>query len=65
MRAKYHHAQLLKEFGNIPAVHIVAAREREKALTGVIVFTTTDEMVDFEKAQYVLWPTKHNRDTLE
>ena len=65
LRAKYYHADLLKQFGNIPAVHIVAAREREKILTGVIVFTTTDEMVDFEKAQYVLWPTKHNRDKLE
>ena len=65
LRAKYYHANLLKQFGNIPAVHIVAAREREKILTGVMVFTTTDEMVDFEKAQYVLWPTKHNRDNLE
>ena len=65
LRAKYYHAHLLKQFGNIPAVHIVAAREREKILTGVMVFTTTDELVDFEKARYVLWPTKHNRDRLE
>ena len=65
LRAKYHHAHLLQQFGNIPAVHIVAARERERALTGVIVFKTTDEMVDFDKAQYVLWPTKLNRDKLE
>ena len=65
LRAKYHHAQLLKEFGNIPAVHIVAAREREKILTGVIVFATANEMADFEKARYVLWPTKPNRDRLE
>ena len=65
LRAKYYHANLLKQFGNIPAVHIVAAREREKILTGVMVFTTTDEMVDFQKARYVLWPTKHNRDSLE
>ena len=65
LRAKYYHAHLLKQFGNIPAVHIVAAREREKILTSVMVFTTIDEMVDFEKAQYVLWPTKHNRDSLD
>lgn len=65
LRAKYYHAHLLKQFGNIPAVHIVAAREKEKILTSVMVFTTTDEMVDFEKAKYVLWPTKHNRDRLE
>ena len=65
LRAKYYHAYLLKQFGNIPAVHIVAAREKEKILTSVMVFATTDEMVDFEKAKYVLWPTKHNRDRLE
>ena len=65
LRAKYYHADLLQQFGNIPAVHIVAAREREKILTGVMVFTTADEMVDFEKARYVLWPTKQNRDRLE
>ncbi len=65
LRAKYYHAHLLKQFGNIPAVHIVAAREREKILTSVMVFTTTDEMVDFAKAKYVLWPEKHNRDNLE
>ena len=65
LRAKYYHANLLKQFGNIPAVHIVAAREREKILTGVMVFTTTNEMVDFNKAKYVLWPNKHNRDNLE
>ena len=65
LRAKYYHAHLLKQFGNIPAVHIVAARERERILTGVMVFATTDELVDFEKAQYILWPTEHNRDRLE
>ena len=65
LHAKYYHAHLLKQFGNIPAVHIVAAREREKILTGVMVFTKTDELVDFQKAKYVLWPTKHNRDSLE
>ena len=41
LRAKYYHAQLLKQFGNIPAVHIVAAREQKKAkvLEGYVVFT--------------------------
>ena len=65
LRAKYYHADLLQQFGNIPAVHIVAARERERALTGVMVFATADEMVDFEKARHLLWPTEHNRDRLE
>ncbi len=66
LRAKYYHAKLLKQFGNIPAVHIVAEHERRKATaSGAYVTYTLDEMIDFDKAKYVLWPTKHNRDTLE
>ncbi len=66
LRAKYYHANLLKQFGNIPAVHIVAEHERRKAKTsGDYVSYTLDEMINFDKAQYVLWPTKHNRDKLE
>ena len=66
LRAKYYHAKLLKEFGNVPAVHIVAEHERRKATaSGAYVTYTLDEMIDFDKAKYVLWPTKHNRDTLE
>jgi hypothetical protein len=66
LRAKYYHAQLLKQFGNIPAVHIVAAREQKKAkvLEGYVVFTL-DETIDFDKAQYLLWPNERNRDKLE
>ena len=37
----------------------MAARERRKAeASGAYVSYTLDEMIDFEKAQYVLWPNK-------
>ena len=66
LRAKYYHAHLLKQFGNIPAVHIVAEHERRKAKAlGDYVSYTLDEMIDFDKAQYLLWPNKRNRDKLE
>lgn len=63
LRAKYYHANLLKQFGNIPAVHIVAERERKRALGPHTV--TPDEMVDYAKARYVLWPNASNKDNLE
>ena len=65
LRAKYYHAHLLKQFGNIPAVHIVAEREQKKASGGGVVISTLDEMIDFAKAQYLLWPNKSNREFLE
>lgn len=66
LRAKYYHANLLKQFGNIPAVHIVAEHERRKATaSGDYVSYTLDESINLDKAKYVLWPTKHNRDNLE
>ena len=66
LRAKYYHAHLLQQFGNIPAVHIVAEHERRKAkASGDYVSYTLDETIDFDKAKYVLWPTKLNRDKLE
>lgn len=66
LRAKYYHANLLKQFGNIPAVHIVAERERRKAkASGNYVSYTFDEAINFDKAKYILWPTKSNRDKLD
>lgn len=66
LRAKYYHAHLLKQFGNIPAVHIVAEHERRRAeASGDYVSYTLDEMIDFDKAKYLLWPNKRNRDKLE
>ena len=66
LRARYYHAQLLKEFGNIPAVHIVAEHERRKAkASGDYVTYTSEEMIDFAKAKHLLWPNKSNQDFLE
>ena len=66
LRAKYYHAHLLKQFGNIPAVHIVAEHERRKAkASGGYVTYTSEEMIDFAKAKHLLWPNKSNQDFLE
>ena len=66
LRAKYYHAHLLQQFGNIPAVHIVAVHERKKAkASGDYVSYTSDEMINFAKAKHLLWPNKPNRDFLE
>ncbi len=66
LRAKYYHADLLQQFGNIPAVHIVAEHERRKAkASGDYVTYTSEEMIDFAKAKHLLWPNKSNQDFLE
>lgn len=62
--SKYYHAILLKQFGNIPAVHIVASRHRRKSL-GDVVIVTIDEQIRYAKAQYLLWPNESNRQYLE
>ena len=66
LRTKYYHAHLLQQFGNIPAVHIVAEHERRKAkASGGYVSYTSEEMINFAKAKHLLWPNKSNRDFLE
>ena len=66
LRAKYYHAHLLQQFGNIPAVHIIAAHERKRAkASGDYVSYTSHEMINFAKAKHLLWPNKPNRDFLE
>ena len=66
LRARYYHAHLLQQFGNIPAVHIVAEHERRRAkASGDYVTYTSEEMIDFAKAKHLLWPNKPNRDFLE
>ena len=66
LRAKYYHAHLLQQFGNIPAVHIVAEHERRRAkASGDYVTYTSEEMINFAKAKHLLWPNKSNRDFLE
>ena len=63
--AKYFHAQLLQQFGNIPAVHIVAEHKRKQLLAPEGFTTTLDEQINFAKARYVLWPNESNRKYLE
>ena len=62
---KYFHAQLLQQFGNIPAVHIVAERHRKRLLAPGGFTTTLDEAVNYAKARYVLWPNESTKKSLE
>ena len=55
---KYFHAQLVQQFGNIPAVHIVAERHRKRLLAPGGFITTLDESINYAKARYVLWPNE-------
>ena len=62
---KYFHAQLLQQFGNIPAVHIVAERHRKRLLAPGGFTVTLDESINYAKAQYVLWPNESTKKYLE
>ena len=63
--AKYFHAQLVQQFGNIPAVHIVAERHRKRLLAPGGFITTLDESIKYAKARYVLWPNESTLKSLE
>ena len=65
LHAKYLHAQLVQQFGNIPAVHIVAEHKRKRLLAPGGYSTTLDESINYAKARYVLWPNKANREYLD
>ena len=62
---KYFHAQLVQQFGNIPAVHIVAERHRKRLLSPGGFITTLDESINYAKARYVLWPNESTLKSLE
>ena len=62
---KYFHAQLVQQFGNIPAVHIVAERHRKRLLAPEGFITTLDESINYAKARYVLWPNESTLKSLE
>jgi hypothetical protein len=62
LRAEYFHAQLIKQFGDIPEVHIVAERERKRARQ---IPVSLDEQITFLEAQYHLWPSPNTLKTLE
>ena len=63
--AKYFHAQLVQQFGNIPAVHIVAEHHRKRLLAPGGFTTTLDEAINYAKARYVLWPNESTLKSLE
>ncbi|MCG9132385.1 hypothetical protein J5I95_11950 [Candidatus Poribacteria bacterium] len=63
--AKYFHAQLVQQFGNIPAVHIVAEHHRKRLLAPGGFITTLDESINYAKARYVLWPNESTLKSLE
>ena len=63
--AKYFHAQLVQQFGNIPAVHIVAERQRKRLLAPGGFITTLDASINYAKARYVLWPNESTLKSLE
>ena len=65
LHAKYFHAQLVQQFGNIPAVHIVAEHKRKRLLAPGGYTTTLDEAVNYAKARYVLWPNESTLKSLE
>ena len=62
---KYFHAQLVQQFGNIPAVHIVAERHRKRLLAPGGFTATLDESINYAKARYVLWPNESTLKSLE
>ena len=64
-QAKYFHAKLVQQFGNIPAVHIVAEHRRKQLLAPGGFTTTLDEAVNYAKARYVLWPNESTLKSLE
>ena len=60
--AQYMRAQLIKQFGDIPAVHTftdLTLKERKK------IPLTYNEYTDFLKAQYSLWPSPNTLRTLK
>ena len=63
--AKYFHAQLVQQFGNIPAVHIVAEHKRKRLLAPEGFIANVDELINYAKARYVLWPNASNKKYLE
>ena len=63
--AKYFHAQLVQQFGNIPAVHIVAEHKRKQLLAPGGFITNLDELINYAKARYVLWPNESTLKSLE
>ncbi len=66
LKAKYYHAMLIQQFGDIPAVHIEAIFYRLSLLAdGKPTGTSIDDLILWAKAHYLLWPNESNRKVLE
>lgn len=59
---KYFRAQLIKQFGDIKEVHIIADREEKRKFGSPV---TLDEQIVFLEAQYSLWSNTNTLKTLE
>ncbi|MYK21037.1 hypothetical protein F4054_02115 [Candidatus Poribacteria bacterium] len=62
LHAEYFYAQLLKQFGDIPEVHIIGEHKLQIAKKGPI---TDDQWIKYLEASQVLWPNEKNAELLE
>ena len=62
LHAEYFYAQLLKQFGDIPEVHIIAEHKLQIAKQVPI---TVDQWIKYLEASQVLWPNEKNAELLE
>ena len=62
LRNDYFRAILIKQFGDIPEVHVIAEYQRKRVLG---ISPTIDERNAFLEAQVRLWPNKKNKDALK
>lgn len=60
--ATYYYAQLLKQFGDIPEVHIIGEHRLNKAKGDP---TTLDKFEAYLEAMYSLFPRKENKEALD
>ncbi|MCY3742466.1 MAG: hypothetical protein OXH00_15735 [Candidatus Poribacteria bacterium] len=62
LHAEYFYAQLLKQFGDIPEVHIIGEHKLQIAKKVPI---TDDQWIKYLEASQVLWPNEKNAELLE
>ena len=62
MYATYFYAQLLKQFGDIPEVHIIGEHRLNK-VKGIP--TTLGKFESYLKAMYKLFPSEKNKESLD
>ena len=62
LHAEYFYAQLLKQFGDIPEVHVIGEHQKKMAKKKTI---TEDDFIRYLEASEVLWPNEENAELLE